>query len=205
MSTTHSMSTFTVSRDRQKPASSMVKPACMPKTRNAAISVQTVLMGLTMSLPLSTTSSACAGLPKNVHQQRNDAEQHGDAECLATQQEIAVAAPLRVSHPFAETCELPWASRGIRCDRRPCVFHCDLLAVRQLARHAGHPASRVPARFRDMRCFSVRGGKTATPMPLHLQVEKCANPRWSRPYIGATTWRPIAVTGCPSRRHVHLR
>jgi hypothetical protein len=36
-------------------------------------------------------------------------------------------------------------------------------------------------------------------------VEKRANPRWSLPYIGATTWWPIAVTGCPSRRHVHHR
>jgi hypothetical protein len=41
----------------------MVKPGCIPKTRNAATSVQTVLIGLTMSLPLSATSSAWAGLP----------------------------------------------------------------------------------------------------------------------------------------------
>ena len=58
------MSTLTVSREREKPASSIVKPGCMPKTRNAAMSVHTVLIGLTMSLPLSTTSSAWAGLPK---------------------------------------------------------------------------------------------------------------------------------------------
>ena len=47
----HSISTLTVSRERQKPASSMVKPTCIPNTRNAATSVQTVLIGLTMSLP----------------------------------------------------------------------------------------------------------------------------------------------------------
>ena len=46
----HSMSTFTVSRERQKPASSIVKPTCMPNTRKAATSVHTVLIGLTMSL-----------------------------------------------------------------------------------------------------------------------------------------------------------
>ena len=34
------------SRDRAKPASSITKPTCMPKTRNAAISVQTVLIAL---------------------------------------------------------------------------------------------------------------------------------------------------------------
>src|SRR5579871_2458513 len=49
VSTTHSISTFTVSRERQKPASSIVKPTCMPNTRNAATSVQVVFTGLTMS------------------------------------------------------------------------------------------------------------------------------------------------------------
>src|SRR5436190_841497 len=34
------------SRDRAKPASSMTNPTCMPKTRNAAINVQAVLMAL---------------------------------------------------------------------------------------------------------------------------------------------------------------
>ena len=53
VSTMHSMSTLTVSRERQKPASSIVKPTCMPNTRNAATSVHTVLIGLTMSLPAS--------------------------------------------------------------------------------------------------------------------------------------------------------
>ena len=35
------------SRERAKPASSMTKPTCMPKTRNAATSVHAVLMALT--------------------------------------------------------------------------------------------------------------------------------------------------------------
>src|SRR6476661_229055 len=35
------------SRERAKPASSITKPTCMPNTRNAAISVQAVLMALT--------------------------------------------------------------------------------------------------------------------------------------------------------------
>ena len=34
------------SRDRAKPASSITKPTCMPKTRNAAISIHTVLIAL---------------------------------------------------------------------------------------------------------------------------------------------------------------
>src|SRR3954454_5681870 len=34
------------SRERAKPASSISKPTCIPKTRKAAISVQTVLMAL---------------------------------------------------------------------------------------------------------------------------------------------------------------
>ena len=72
----HSISTFTVSRERQKPASSIVKPTCIPKTRNAAISVQTVLIGLTMSLPLRAGSAAKtrkpnrSGLIKYAHPAR---------------------------------------------------------------------------------------------------------------------------------------
>src|SRR6476469_7838432 len=46
VSNTHSTSTLTVSRLRQKPASSIVNPACMPNTRNAPSSVQSVLIGL---------------------------------------------------------------------------------------------------------------------------------------------------------------
>ena len=42
----HSIRTLTVSFDRQKPASSMVKPACMPNTKNAPSSTQPVLIGL---------------------------------------------------------------------------------------------------------------------------------------------------------------
>src|SRR5512133_1400252 len=60
VSKTHSTRTFTVSRERQKPASSMTKPTCMANTRKAAISVQTVLRGLTMSLA-ATTGGAGAG------------------------------------------------------------------------------------------------------------------------------------------------
>ena len=48
VSNTHSTSTLTVSRERQKPASSIVNPACMPNTRNAATSVHTVFNGLIM-------------------------------------------------------------------------------------------------------------------------------------------------------------
>src|ERR1700690_2558051 len=53
VSTMHSINTFTVSRERQKPASSMVKPTCMPNTRNAAPSVQVELIGLTTSSALA--------------------------------------------------------------------------------------------------------------------------------------------------------
>src|SRR5882762_10675361 len=63
VSTIHSISTLTVSRDRQKPASSIVKPTCIPKTRNAATSVQTVFRGLTMSFPFSCGSAARALSP----------------------------------------------------------------------------------------------------------------------------------------------
>src|SRR3954467_3849471 len=58
VSTMHSIRTLTVSRERQKPASSMVNPTCIPNTRNAATSVHIVLMGLTMSLPFSVGCSA---------------------------------------------------------------------------------------------------------------------------------------------------
>src|SRR6266404_904585 len=63
VSTMHSINTFTVSRERQKPASSIVKPTCMPKTRKAARSVHTVLIGLTISVALTSASAACALRP----------------------------------------------------------------------------------------------------------------------------------------------
>src|SRR5665647_3340382 len=65
VSTMHSIRTLTVSFDRQKPASSMVKPTCMPNTRNAAISVQTVLSGLTTPLPVTTGPPATAPSPSS--------------------------------------------------------------------------------------------------------------------------------------------
>src|SRR5882762_1440750 len=55
VSNTHSTSTLTVSRLRQKPASSMVNPACIPNTRNAAMRVQTVLIGLITSRVLTAS------------------------------------------------------------------------------------------------------------------------------------------------------
>src|SRR6266404_2053805 len=58
VSTIHSINTFTVSRERQKPASNIVKPTCIQKTKNAATRVQTVLSGLTMSLPFNSGSAA---------------------------------------------------------------------------------------------------------------------------------------------------
>src|SRR6267143_1799341 len=63
VSTMHSIKTFTVSRERQKPASSIVKPTCMPKTRKAARSVHTVLSGLTTSAALTSPSAANALRP----------------------------------------------------------------------------------------------------------------------------------------------
>src|SRR6266404_1516407 len=63
VSTMHSMRTFTVSRERQKPASSIVKPTCIANTRNAARSVHTVLIGFTMSVAFTSPSAANALRP----------------------------------------------------------------------------------------------------------------------------------------------
>src|SRR5882672_10639124 len=63
VSTMHSINTFTVSRERQKPASSIVKPTCIAKTRKAASSVHTVLIGLTTSAALTSPSAANALRP----------------------------------------------------------------------------------------------------------------------------------------------
>ena len=62
VSTMHSVRTFTVSRDRAKPASSAMNPACMKKTRNAVTSTQTVLTGFTRSFAWCVTSCADAGV-----------------------------------------------------------------------------------------------------------------------------------------------
>src|SRR5215813_12982975 len=61
VSTTHSTSTLTVSRERQKPASSIVKPTCIPNTRNAATNVHVVLIGLTTSLDFAIGCSKGSG------------------------------------------------------------------------------------------------------------------------------------------------
>src|SRR5262249_54012369 len=53
--------TLTVSRERQKPASSIVNPTCIPKTRNAATSTQTVLIGLIRSDALGSGAAGAAG------------------------------------------------------------------------------------------------------------------------------------------------
>src|SRR6266436_1974577 len=63
VSTMHSIKTFTVSRERQKPASSIVKPTCMAKTRKAARSVHTVFIGFTISVAFTSPSAANALSP----------------------------------------------------------------------------------------------------------------------------------------------
>ena len=58
VSTMHSCRMFTTSRVRAKPASSIMKPACMKNTRNAAISVQAVFRPLTVPVSWAWISSA---------------------------------------------------------------------------------------------------------------------------------------------------
>src|SRR6202050_4260736 len=67
VSTTHSTRTFTVSRDRQKPASSIVKTTCMPKTRKAATSVQAVFTGFTTSEAFTMGASSAKTWPKKTY------------------------------------------------------------------------------------------------------------------------------------------
>ena len=55
VSKTHSIMMLTDSRERAKPASRAMKPACMKKTRKAVTSTHTVLMGLTKSLAWCAT------------------------------------------------------------------------------------------------------------------------------------------------------
>src|SRR6478752_6983414 len=52
------------SRERAKPASSMTNPTCMPKTRNAAISVHAVLMALISGV--GPPASANTAWPRNT-------------------------------------------------------------------------------------------------------------------------------------------
>src|SRR3954471_5211534 len=52
----HSIMMLTDSRDRAKPASSAMKPACMKNTRNAVTSTHIVLMGLMKSSDLVRAS-----------------------------------------------------------------------------------------------------------------------------------------------------
>ena len=79
------------SRDRAKPASSMTKPTCMPKTRNAATSVHTVLIAL--------ISGVGAAPPASARERRREIdahrrEQEGEADGLAAHQREHVRAHL---------------------------------------------------------------------------------------------------------------
>src|SRR5216110_2426137 len=96
VSTMHSIRTLTVSRERQKPASSMVKPTCIPNTRNAATNVQTVLSGLTTSAAL-TTASAARTRPKKRLEITDDEQYQTYAHSFAGKQELPVPAPLRIT------------------------------------------------------------------------------------------------------------
>src|SRR5437762_2240336 len=62
VSTMPSSRMFTVSRVRAKPASSIMKPACMKNTKKAATSVHIVFNGLTYAGGAAAASSARAGV-----------------------------------------------------------------------------------------------------------------------------------------------
>ena len=83
VSTMHSSRMLTTSRVRAKPASSIMKPACMKNTRKAATSTHTVLSGLTMSSAFSVGASCpsigAPALVEKYHVKSPHAEQH-DAE-----------------------------------------------------------------------------------------------------------------------------
>jgi hypothetical protein len=64
VSTIPSRRTLTVSRVREKPASSIMKPACMKKTRKAAMTVHIVFIGLTYAGGSGAASSANAGVKR---------------------------------------------------------------------------------------------------------------------------------------------
>jgi hypothetical protein len=68
VSTMHSSRMFTVSRDRAKPASRAMNPACMKKTRNAAIKTHIVLMGLMTSGRWTTTCPRAASAGERKYQ-----------------------------------------------------------------------------------------------------------------------------------------
>src|SRR6478752_2423495 len=64
VSTIPSSKMFTVSRVRAKPASSIMKPACMKNTKKAATSVHIVFSGLTYAGGAAAASSASDGVAK---------------------------------------------------------------------------------------------------------------------------------------------
>ena len=65
VSTMHSSRMLEVSRVRAKPASSIMKPACMKKTRNAVTNTQMVFTGLTMSDAVTSYASAAKALDES--------------------------------------------------------------------------------------------------------------------------------------------
>ena len=99
----HSISTLTVSRERQKPASSMVKPTCMPNTRNAATSVHTVLIGIDDVVALQ---DGIGGVYLEAHQTRIDEDARQDdqsySQQFSSQQNASVLAPFRIAEAVSQ-------------------------------------------------------------------------------------------------------
>src|SRR6266851_4839005 len=121
VSTIHSINTLTVSRERQKPASNIVKPTCIPKTRNAATSVQTVLSGLTMSFPFKS-GSAAKTFPK-PRRSGKSATIPISSKPTPTIFPVSSSIPyLRHSLSCSRTC-----NREIFCDRDNLFFMCTCL------------------------------------------------------------------------------
>jgi len=81
VSAMHSSMMFETSRVRPKPASNIMKPACMKNTRKAAINTHTVLRGLTMSSAFKRRSGLAehrgSGLGAEVPGNRPKAQHHG--------------------------------------------------------------------------------------------------------------------------------
>ena len=103
---------LTDSRSRAKPASSMTKPTCMPKTRKAAISVQAVLIALTDAIGSGAAGAALWASASSGRNQRVISGEHQpEADELAEEQEADVAPDHRILPARSQPCSPEFAAR----------------------------------------------------------------------------------------------
>ena len=136
------------SRDRAKPASSITKPTCMQKTRNAASSTHTVLSAL-----ISGDGPAACGLRVQRRRQidAHRREQQRQADRLAARERQHLRAHLGIGHAgFQPSPHRSSHSSSPRPHKAASRFPCD--RARRAEPQRGAARNRIERREPDAKC-----------------------------------------------------